>query len=112
MRGHKTFDRWKFRENGEVRDVQVRGRLLTTSSEVVYQWTLAGEGIGIKALWDIHPDLASGRLIECLPQYARDDADMYIVYAERRHLPPRMRAFIDFLVAELKSFYGAAGIAD
>ncbi len=107
-RGQKTLDRWKFRENGEVREVQVRGRLLTTSSEVAYQWTLTGEGIGIKALWDIHHDLASGRLVECLPQYACDDADMYIVYAASRHLPPRKRAFIDFLVAELESFYDAA----
>jgi DNA-binding transcriptional LysR family regulator len=43
-------------------------------------------------------DLAAGRLVECLPEFASDSIDLYICYASRRHLPGRARVFIDFLV--------------
>lgn len=70
---------------------------MSTSSEVVFDWILQGQGIGIKGSWDIEDDLSSGRLVECLPEYACDPADLYLVYASKRHLPLRVRAFIDFL---------------
>jgi len=107
VRGLRTIDRWRFKENGEEREVQVHGRLSTMSSEVAYQWILHGEGVGIKALWDIHHDLASGRLVECLSDYACDVADLYLVYAARKHLPLRMRSFIDFIVEKLANYYPA-----
>lgn len=100
VRGSRRMDRWRFQRDGELFEVPVSGRLVTTSSEVMYQWTLDGYGIGIKGLWDIAHDLESGRLVECVRSFACDDVDLYLVYARRPHLPPRIRVFVDFLMAE------------
>ena len=100
VRGRRRVDRWRFQRDGEVFEVAVDGRLITTSSEVMYQWTIDGLGIGLKGLWDIRDDLASGRLVECLRSYACDDVDLCLVYVRRPHLPPRMRVFIDFLMEQ------------
>lgn len=97
VRGRRIFNRWLFRQGSEIQETHVSGRLMSTSSEVVYDWILQGRGIGIKGSWDIEDDLSSGRLVECLPEYACDPADLYLVYASKRHLPLRVRAFIDFL---------------
>lgn len=101
VRGSKLSSRWRFQRDGVVFEVPVGGRLSTTSSEVLHQWTLDGYGIGIKTLWDIEEDLASGRVIECLAPYACDDIDLHIVYGRRTHLPLRMRVFIDFMMENI-----------
>jgi DNA-binding transcriptional LysR family regulator len=105
MRGRKLFDRWLFREDGVNREIRVRGRLMTTSSEVTYQWICNGYGIGIKGLWDVHKDLEAGKLVEVLPDYACDNVDLYLAYASKRHLPLRLRVFIDFLIENLAAIY-------
>jgi DNA-binding transcriptional LysR family regulator len=101
VRGRRVFDRWLFEEEGQRREVQVRGALSTTSGEVVYDWVLAGRGIAMKASWDIDDDLREGRLVECLATYACDEISLYAVFATRRHMPPRLRAFVDFIAAAL-----------
>jgi DNA-binding transcriptional LysR family regulator len=98
VRGRRVFDRWQFVDNGNAYDLQVRGRMLTSSSEVTHQWALSGYGIAVKMQYDIVEDLAAGRLVECLPEFASDSIDLYICFAAKRHLPGRARVFIDFLV--------------
>lgn len=105
VRGRRMIDRWLFQEAGAIREIHVSGRLSTTSSEVIYQWVRDGYGIGIKALWDIEEDLATGRLVECLAPFSCDKIDLYVIYAPRPFLPLRMRVFIDYLVAH----FGAHG---
>jgi DNA-binding transcriptional LysR family regulator len=107
VRGRRVFDRWLFQEGGRRREIQVSGGLLSNSAEVTYGWTLAGEGIGLKALWDIEDDLRTGRLVEVLAPYACDEIKLYVTYATRSHLPLRMRVFIDFIAAALKQTVGA-----
>jgi DNA-binding transcriptional LysR family regulator len=102
VRGRHVFNRWLFEEGGRRREVQVSGKLSSNSAEVTHGWTLAGQGIGLKALWDIEDDLSSGRLVELLAPYACDEIKLYLTYATRSHLPLRMRVFIDFMAAALK----------
>jgi DNA-binding transcriptional LysR family regulator len=101
VRDRHIFDRWIFEQDGQRRAVQVRGTLSTTSGEVVYGWALAGHGIAMKASWDIRADLRDGRLVECLAAYSCDTIALYVVFATRRHMPPRMRVFIDFMAEAL-----------
>lgn len=98
----RPFDRWAFKVDGRVRTVHVSGTLTTTSSEVMQDWALAGRGIGLKAEWDILDDIDSGRLVACLADYWCDEISLYAIYANRRHLPPRIRVFLDFLTDELR----------
>lgn len=102
MRRQRTFDQWRFRTpEGQERSVQVDGTLLTSSGEVMHAWIIEGRGIGMKALWDVAQDLACGRLVECLADYAGNDIALYATYPRQTHLPPRLRVFLDFLTRAL-----------
>jgi DNA-binding transcriptional LysR family regulator len=101
VRGREVFDRWVFREGGKLREVRVHGRLTTNNAEVMHGWALLGRGICLKALWDVEGDLAEGRLVELLTPYASDDICLYATYATRRHLPSRVRVFIDFVATAM-----------
>ncbi|MGE7414095.1 substrate binding domain-containing protein [Methylobacterium tarhaniae] len=99
--GHQDVDRWSFRDGDGVRTIDIRGKLSTTSTEVVNAWVLAGHGIASRAEWDIAPELEAGRLVPCLEPYWSGPIALYASYASRRHLPPCIRAFMDFLTAAL-----------
>jgi DNA-binding transcriptional LysR family regulator len=101
VRRHRVYDRWPFVVNGAAVEVLVGGSLSSNSAEVVHDWTLAGLGIGLKALWDIEDDLAEGRLIEVLALFAGNPINLYVIYPTRSHMPQRVRVFIDFVVDAL-----------
>ena len=42
--------------------------------------------------------LASGALVELLPEYRSIELGVYAVYPTRTHLTPKVRALVDFLV--------------
>ena len=69
----------------------------------MHGWALLGRGICFKALWDVEDDLAEGRLIELLKPFASDDICLYASYATRRHLPSRVRVFIDFVATAMSA---------
>jgi DNA-binding transcriptional LysR family regulator len=102
VRGRHVLENWPFREEGRLTQIQVRGSLLTNNAEVVHDWAVAGRAVGLKVLWDIQEDLGAGRLIRLLQPFECDEAKLYVTYATRTHLPPRMRLFIDFLLGALK----------
>ena len=102
----RPFDQWRFRDRDGERAVHVKGRLTTTSTEVMQDWVLAGHGIGLKAEWDIEEHIAQGRLVACLTDYWCDEISLHICYANRRHLPPRIRVFVDFLRANMAEASG------
>jgi DNA-binding transcriptional LysR family regulator len=107
VRGRHVFNRWLFEEDGHQREVLVSGPLLSNSAEVTYRWALDGNGVVLKALWDIEDDLRSGRLVEVLAPYACDEIKLYLSYATRSYLPLRQRVFIDFMAAALKRLPGS-----
>jgi DNA-binding transcriptional LysR family regulator len=97
VRGRHVLDRWTFVNGKKALEVQVQGTLLTNNAEVMHDWILAGRGIGLKALWDIEDDLAAGRLVKVLAPFAHDTINLYVTYPTRKHLPSRVRSFIDFV---------------
>ena len=102
VRGRYVIDHWAFKEEDRVRQIQVKGSLLTNNAEVLHDWAVAGRAVGFKLLWDIQEDLQAGRLIRLLEPFECDEAKLYVTYATRTHLPPRMRLFIDFMVSALE----------
>ncbi len=55
--------------------------------------------------WEVESDIAAGRLVEVLADFAAPPNGIYAVVAQRRHLPLRVRLWIDFL----KHRYGQPG---
>jgi DNA-binding transcriptional LysR family regulator len=56
------------------------------------------QGIVLQPSFLVGTYLASGALVEILPQYRSIELGVYAVYPTRKHLTPKVRALIDFLV--------------
>lgn len=82
--------------------VRVNTHLAANDGEVVHLWALEGHGIAMKSIWDVHHDLASGRLRQVLPGHRVPAAPLHAVYPHRRHVAPRVHACIDFLARHLQ----------
>ncbi len=84
---------------GEVA-VRVQGRFESNFGEVLRDASLAGEGIVIHSLWHVADDLRAGRLEVVLPDYPLATTAISAVMPQRRLVPPRVRAFTDFLIEQ------------
>jgi DNA-binding transcriptional LysR family regulator len=102
MRGRYVLDHWAFKEEDRVTQIQVQGSLLTNNAEVAHDWAVAGRAVALKVIWDVQEDLRAGRLIRLFERFECDEAKLYVTYATRTHLPPRLRLFIDFMVSALQ----------
>ncbi len=81
--------------------VRVSGPLASNHGEVVRDWALAGHGLMLRSLWDVHEHLRCGELQPVLPGWAMLDADVHWVLPPRDPLqapPRRLRLLQDFLV--------------
>ena len=84
---------------GRVR-VAVSGRVHVDSTEGVRAAALEGLGIALIPVWHFGQELATGRLRRLLPDHRPDSHPIHAVYASRRFLSDRVRAMVDFLLAE------------
>jgi DNA-binding transcriptional LysR family regulator len=101
VRGRRVMDAWSFQEGGRRFEMTVRGTLTTTSGEVVHNWVRAGRGIGLKAVWDVQPDLDAGTIVECLKDFWCDEIELFAICANRQHIFPRTRVFLYLVAAKL-----------
>lgn len=98
-REHSYLNRWPFRIDGEVREIEVGGRLAVTEGEA--QMRLALQGLGIVRLTRLTVAAAvkSGELVSLLEEFrAEQPVPIHAVYPHRRHLAPKVTAFINFIL--------------
>lgn len=88
---------WNFRDNGQTVTVKVAGNMVCNDGEVLHDWALAGRGLAWRSLWEVGVAIEAGRLVPVLEDYAAPGNDIFAVFAQRRHLPLRIRLFVDFL---------------
>ena len=88
---------WTFREQGKLVTMKVAGNMVCNDGEVLHDWALAGKGLAWRSMWEVGAQIEAGRLVTVLDDYAAPGNDIYAVFAQRRHLPLRIRAFVDFL---------------
>ena len=93
---------WAFQVAGEVTHLRPSGRLDCSDGQVLHDWCLRGLGIAWRSTWEVEQDVAAGRLQVVLEDYAAPPNGIYAVFTQRRHLPLRVRLWIDFL----KQSYG------
>jgi LysR family transcriptional activator of dmlA len=90
---------WRLEHEGRAVSVKVQGALSSNDGDIVLGWALDGHGILVRSEWDLAKYVDSGRLRIVLPGYAQPEADLFVVYPNKRGQSARARAFIDFLVA-------------
>lgn len=88
--------------NGEIEVVVPHDPPLRLGSHLaVRDAVLAGAGIAALPGIIARPDLAAGRLVRVLPDWATPRKAMYFVYPSAQSVTARLRVFIDHLVREL-----------
>jgi DNA-binding transcriptional LysR family regulator len=88
---------WTFRQNGKNMTVKVEGNMVCNDGEVLHDWAVSGKGLAWRSMWEVGAEIESGQLITVLDEYTAPGNDIYAIFAQRRHLPLRIRAFVDFL---------------
>jgi DNA-binding transcriptional LysR family regulator len=92
---------WRLQDGGNEVAVRVQGRLEANQGELLRDAAVAGLGIAVHSTWHINDDLRAGRLRVVLPDYPLADTGIHAVMPQRRLVPPRVRAFVDFLAQRL-----------
>ena len=94
---------WRFRaRKGPWVAVTVESALYCNNDFVLKQAALDGLGVGVFPRFFIARELAERSLVEALPDYDMPALSVSAVYASRRHVPPKVRAFIDFTAEALR----------
>lgn len=92
------LDQWHFTDPlGNPRSVKVSGNFETNNCEALREAIFADAGIALRPTWDVWKDIKSGTLQVLLPEYAHPSFNIQAVYPSRRHLPQKVRVFIDLL---------------
>jgi len=85
--------------NGNEQTARVNGRVECNQGELLRDAAVAGLGIAMHSTWHVWQDLRAGRLQVVLPDYPIAATGIHAVTPHRRLIPPRVRAFIEFLAA-------------
>ena len=99
-RDHPGYNTWAFRGPDGVSKVRVSGSFFAKNADAIVAATVAGLGISLLPDWNMGIEFREQRL-----RTVRDDDEaspaaspVYAVHAHQRHVPPKIRVFIDFLI--------------
>jgi DNA-binding transcriptional LysR family regulator len=95
---------WAFVIDGELSHMRPSGRLDCSDGQVLHDWCVSGLGLAWRSTWEVEQEIAAGRLQTVLDEFAAPPNGIYAVFPHAKHLPLRVRLWIDFL----KHTYGDA----
>lgn len=94
-----TRDEWHFVGPQGPVSVKTQPCIRTNNGDTCRAAALAHQGIILQPDFLVGRDLASGALLELMPTFRTLELGIYAVYPTRKHVPPKVRALIDFLAA-------------
>lgn len=94
---------WPLQTPDGVKRVPVTGPFESDHGDVLTGWALEGHGIVLKPVFEVADHLESGRLVPVLESEPPVPVQMACLYTHRRHQDPKVRLFIDFMVAHIQS---------
>ncbi|SDS72068.1 transcriptional regulator, LysR family [Pseudomonas asplenii] len=74
-----------------------QSRIVADNSSVLRGFALAGQGVAILPDWLVQEDLETGRLCRLMSDFEFAEQGVYALYPNTRHLPLKVRLFIDFM---------------
>ena len=93
---------WRLRNADGTVDVEVGGTLRANNTDALLAAARGGLGLAILPTWMVGPDIRHGALTRLFADYEVSpgalDASIYAVFPYNRHLSPKVRAMVDFLV--------------
>jgi DNA-binding transcriptional LysR family regulator len=88
---------WVFSIDGVLTHLRPSGRFDCSDGQVLHNWCVAGHGIAWRSIWEVAHEVASGTLVSVLDGFAAPPNGIFAVFPQRKHLPLRVRLWIDFL---------------
>jgi DNA-binding transcriptional LysR family regulator len=104
---------WAFQVKGEVVHLRPSGALDCSDGQVLHAWCLAGLGIAWRSTWEVEAHVGSGALVALLEDFAAPPNGIYALFPQRKHLPLRVRLWIDYLKQNYgdPAYWAAGGIS-
>jgi len=93
------FFEWEFHIDGKDVTVDVRGRLILDEMRAVLGAACQGSGLGLVFRQFAAAEIASGAVVPILERFLPPDQPFHLYYANRTHMPSKLRAFIEFMQA-------------
>ena len=90
---------WRFARGGRAFEVRVSGRLSFGRADACVAAAVAGFGVAYAPEFAAEADIAAGRLLVVLADFALPALPIHIVYPHARHLAAKVRVLVDFLKA-------------
>jgi DNA-binding transcriptional LysR family regulator len=103
---------WRFERPGEARSIALRGRMSVNSLMMAHTAALRGVGIAALPTFLCNDDLRDGRLVYVLGDWLIGRAEMRVIYPSNRYLAPRVRLFVEALVAGYTDAFASGWVND
>ncbi len=94
---------WRFRQGNRTLEVSTRGAFSCTDGLSLRAALLAGAGLAAVPSMLVAEDVAAGRLRLVLEGARHVEFGIHAVTAHRTHVPPRVRALLDFLGTDFRA---------
>ena len=98
--------RWRLQRNDETVELTVNGRYAVNHTEMRLGGVLAHFGVGCIPDFVARPAMQAGEIVRVLPDWQLQSAysgHAFVLYPPNRFLPPKCRALIDHLAANIAS---------
>ena len=93
---------WSFQKDGHSVSVRINSSLTVSFNEAAVAAAVAGIGVVTTALWGCRAELASGALIQLLPDWKMGEVEVHGMFTPGRLPKPSARALVEYLIAELR----------
>jgi DNA-binding transcriptional LysR family regulator len=99
--GRTTPYNWEFLKDGAWFEVEVDGPLILSEQTMTIDAAVQGMGIAFWIEQELKPLIEQGKLVTLLEEYSAPFPGFYICYPQQRQMAPALRAFIDFVKANV-----------
>jgi DNA-binding transcriptional LysR family regulator len=93
---------WSLHKDGQTVSAPLHCRLTVSTNEAAVAAAVAGIGIVTTTLWGCRAELASGSLIELLPEWTLGEVEVHGMFTPGRQPKPSARALVEYLAAEFR----------
>ncbi|MBC7002770.1 LysR family transcriptional regulator [Photobacterium sp. BZF1] len=102
---NRSLNNWHFKENDKEVSVSVQGAFRSNSGETNLEMALAGLGITQLPIWMTEQHLETGALVQVLEGFPSDTVPINVIYPHSRHIPLKVRCFVDYVQSRLRAKY-------
>jgi LysR family transcriptional regulator, regulator for bpeEF and oprC len=102
LRDTRLVRNWRFVRDGVEATVTPKGNMSFTDGAALCDAACTGVGLAQMHGYYVDDALAAGKLEPVLEKFKPQVVPIWLVYPQTRHLSPKVRAFIDFMVVSFR----------